>query len=310
MLCVLFDHEFRPIARGRKKTKGFQGADHGVDRMIELIKETIADSSIDTSLIAGLGIGCPGPVDMEKGMLLDAPNLGWKRIPLADRLSQVFGLPVTVGNDVDMGLYGEYRFGAAQGSHCAIGVFPGTGIGGACIYEGKILRGRRVTAMEIGHVVSTSTSVGTGTGRPGTLEAEASRLAIAGEVAKAAYRGEAESVRRAVGTDLSNIRSSTLAQAVEDGDKRVEQILRSAAQAIGRAVGGTVHLLAPDRIVLGGGLVEAMPKLFKSEIEKTARAWVLPAYKDLFEVEIAKLGDDATALGAAAWARHSLAAVG
>ena len=106
---------------------------------------------------------------------------------------------------------------------------------------------------------------------------------------------------------MSNIRSGALAASVAAGDKAVERIIRDAAGYIGQAVANIVNLLSPDIVVLGGGLVEAMPELFVTEVSKAARKKVLPSFVDTFEVVPAKLGDDAAVMGAAAWAKESAA---
>jgi len=185
-----------------------------------------------------------------------------------------------------------------------LGVFPGTGIGGGCVYEGQIIHGSGSSCMEIGHVEVTPNGNFCGCGRRGCLETEASRLAISAEVAKAAYRGEAPALMELAGTDLREIRSGVLAKSIAAGDKVVEEILRKAALQIGVAVANVVHLICPDTVVLGGGLVEAMPDLFVKNVTRAARARVMPAYVDAFHVVAAELGDYATVLGAAAWVRH------
>ncbi|MGL5096301.1 MAG: ROK family protein, partial [Planctomycetia bacterium] len=136
----------------------------------------------------------------------------------------------------------------------------------------------------------------------GTLERVASRLAIAAAAAQAAYRGEAPNLLRLSGTDLDEIRSGTLAEAIEAGDEVIADIVREAARAIGSAVAGVVHLLSPDVVILGGGLVEAMPDLFVDGVRDAARNSVLPTFVDSFTVVAAQLGDEATSRGAAAWA--------
>src|SRR5262245_38055008 len=212
-------------------------------------------------------------------------------------------MPTVVLNDVDAGVYGEYRFGAGKNARCLVGVFPGTGIGGGCIYEGQILRGKNVSCFEIGHVQINPNGLPCGCGRIGCLETEASRLAIAAAAATAAFRGEAPHLLAAAGTDLANVRSGVLAEAIQAGDTIIEQIVQRAARLIGWAVGDVVNLLAPDVIVLGGGLVEAMPELFVEEVEQAARRRAAPPFSKTFKVAAAKLGDDAVVRGAAAWAQ-------
>jgi len=145
-----------------------------------------------------------------------------------------------------------------------------------------------------------------GCGRRGCLETVASRLAMSAEIAKAAYRGQAPHLLRVAGTDLANIRSGILAEVIAEGDEVVEQIVRAGARHLGMAIAGVVNLLLPDCIVLGGGLVEALPTLYLDEVANELRRRVMPTYAKSFVLKTAELGDDAGVLGAAAWARHNL----
>ncbi len=107
----------------------------------------------------------------------------------------------------------------------------------------------------------------------------------------------------AQGTDLSRIRSKALATAIAEGDKAVELIVRDAARWLGVGVATAVSLVAPDIVVLGGGMVEAMPKIFLEETRRSAQARVMETLRPSFKVCIARLGDSAATRGAAAWAR-------
>lgn len=306
MLCSIYDERHERIAEKRRKTKGYDGVEKGVERIIDTIELTLEKAELKPEQISGLGIGCPGPLDLEEGVMVEAPNLGWKNAKIRESLQKRFPFPAVVLNDVDAGVYGEYRFGAGKSAHCLFGMFPGTGIGGGCVYEGRILRGRRMSCMEVGHVQVMPDGPLSGGGHRGTLEAVGSRLAIAGAAAQAALRGQAPALMAHVGADVSQIRSGALSASVDGGDKVVEKIIRQAAEHIGTSVGGVVHLLAPDVIVLGGGMVEAMPKLFQETVEKAARNFVLPCYRDTFQVVTAQLGDDAAVRGAAAWAKETI----
>jgi glucokinase len=306
MLAQVYDQNWNVVAKERKRIHPGTGAKGGIDRIIETINEALKKANLDVRSLLGLGIGCPGPIDMQKGMLLDLPNLGWQAVPLKERLQTALGCPVAVLNDVDAGVYAEYRKGAAQGVRCAIGVFAGTGIGGGCVYQGEILRGVSTSCFEIGHIQVMSNGPRCGCGQRGCLESVASRLAIAAQCARAAYRGDAPHLLEAAGTDLAQIRSGALSSSIAAGDKVVEEIIREAARYIGIAVGSAVNLIAPDVVVLGGGLVEAMQDLFISQVSKAANKRVMPAYKDTFKVLPAKMGDDAGVLGAALWAEYAI----
>jgi len=302
MMAAAFSGEFRVMGRKRRKTKGSEGVKAGLERIVESIRDALEEAQIKPSQLSGIGVGCPGNIDLEKGTLIDSANLGWKNFPIREALEKVFGCRVVVLNDVDAGVYGEFRFGAAKNARCVVGVFPGTGIGGACVYEGKILRGKNMSCFEIGHMQVNPQGIPCGCGRIGCLETEASRLAISAAAAMAAFRGEAPHLLAAAGTDLANIRSGVLADAIRAGDTVIERIVEQAARLIGWAVGDVVNLLAPDVVVLGGGLVEAMPDIMVENVEQAARQRVAPPFAKTFKVTAAKLGDDAVVRGAAAWA--------
>ena len=301
MLSQIFDSKFYSLGRKREKTKGHEGAEAGLDRIADLIRSSMKEVNLSNSDLGGIGVGAPGPLDLKEGIIKSAPNLGWENVHLGDFLRETFGCPVVVINDVDAGVFGEYRFGAGRGSRCCLGVFPGTGIGGGCVYDGDIFLGNNTSCFEVGHMQIAPDGPMCGCGKRGCLEAVASRLAISASAAQAAYRGDAPNLRAEVGTDLSSIRSKALARAIDAGDHVIREIIRNAARSIGVAVGNLVNLLLPDKIILGGGLVEAMPDIFVETVTSAARKRVLSSFENSFAVVAAQLGDDSAAMGAAAW---------
>ncbi len=305
MLAAVYDNQYQCMGRERKKTKGFQGEKSGLERIVKCIYDAIEDANQSLDDLQAIGIGCPGPIDPQKGILLQAPNLGWKNVSIADDLSKEFKKPVVLVNDVDAGVYGEYRFGAGKGVKSLLGVFPGTGIGGGFVHEGEIFQGANISCMEIGHIPTVPDGPIASAGLRGSLEAVSSRLAIASLVSQAAYRGQAPSVVESAGTDLASIRSGTLADALKN-EPIVKEIIGRAIIQLGRSIAGFVHMLAPQRIILGGGLVEAMPEFMMEKVETGMGEWLLPAYRDICEIAVAELDDDASVQGAAAWARHVL----
>lgn len=304
MMAVVFDEDYQVVGKKRRKTRDKDKDGVHKERLADTIRMALQDANVEPSAIQGIGCGCPGPLDLKKGVILEAPNLGWKDVALRDYLAKEFSCTAEICNDVDAGVYGEYTAGAGRDSRCVLGIFPGTGVGGGLVYEGQIFRGTRASCMEVGFLQMATEGPAAGVGPVGTLEALASRLAIAGEAAKAVYRGKAPHLAALAGTDLSDIRSGTLAKAIDAGDKVIEEIVCRAAEQIGRAVGSLVNVLAPDIVVIGGGLAEAMPKLYLTSVAKGAKRNVLPSLKDCYDIRIAELGDYSTAIGAAAWARR------
>lgn len=304
MMAVVFDDKLKVLAKKRRKTRSNSGDQVSLERLAETIQQALTEAAATEDEIAGIGAGVPGPLDLQKGIILEAPNLGWKNVDLQDFLSKRFKCPARICNDVDAGVFGEYVAGAAQGVRCVLGVFPGTGIGGGCVYEGKIFRGTRSSCMEVGYLQMATAGASAGAGPVGTLEGLASRLAIAAEAAKAVYRGQAPNLKELAGTDLAKIRSSTLAKSIDMGDKIIEQIVRTAAEQVGRGIGSLINILAPDVVILGGGLVQAMPKLFLESAKEGIRRNVLPSLADCAKLKVSELGDLAGVTGAAAWIRQ------
>jgi glucokinase len=301
ILAEVYDQDFKLIGSKKRKTKAELGQEECLERLLKTGREALEDAQVSKEQLSGVGIGCPGVLDLKSGILVKAGNLGWYDVPIKSILEKEFGVPVGVANDVDAGTFGEYRAGAGKGARSLFGIFPGTGIGGGLVYEGKIYQGKQWSCMEIGHFQVVPNGPLCGCGRKGCLEAIAGRLAISTAASAAVLRGQAPWLQENVGSDPANIRSGALASAVEKGDKVIETIIKDACIALGEVLGGIVNLLAPDIVVMGGGLAEAMPKLYKKTVLEAMKPKVMDALQSTFELRIAKLGDHATALGAAAW---------
>lgn len=295
MACVL-DHEFNVVGRCRKKSKSDRTNETPQDRIIRVVKTALEESG--NKPIRGIGVGSPGPLDPRTGVIIDTPNLGWKKFPLGDVLSKAFNVPVLVDNDVNVGTYGEYVFGKVKDCKHLVGIFPGTGIGGGIILDGKILHGYSGSAGEVGHMTLEIDGPYCGCGKRGCLEALASRIAIASQVAALAARGDAPYILENCGTDLSKIRSGMLAKAIEAGESMVEGVVRKAAYYTGVAAATLVNVLSPEAVVLGGGLVEAMESIYMDEVKRALKEHTMPFLLKGVRVVAAKLGDDAAVMGA------------
>ncbi|MBN2145719.1 MAG: ROK family protein [Candidatus Aureabacteria bacterium] len=304
MSAYVFNNSFHILGKVKVKTPARQGFKACLEKIKAVILEALNQAGVIPATLSGIGIGYAGTVNTEKGRILSSPNIGWTQVPLIKELRKSFKCPILLLNDVDAGVYGEYLFGAGRKSRCLAGIFIGTGIGGGCVYEGKIIQGMNSSCFEIGHMQMMPHGPLCGCGKRGCLEAMASRLAVSAAAAISVYRGQSPALHKAAGMDLSAIKSGELAASVKSKDKVVLQILKESAGWIGMAAANLVNLILPDRIILGGGMAEAMPELFCREVFYAARERVMPVFRDQFKVVCAKLGDDATAMGAAAWVKE------
>jgi glucokinase len=304
MLATVLDEQYHVLGVARKATNGSDGLLKGKAKVVKTIQEAMAEAGVSPKGLKGIGIGCPGLVNPDKGVLINAPNLGWSNVGLKQLLSGVFKVPVEVMNDVDAGTYGEYALGAGKGARSVLGVFPGTGLGTGFVYNGELVMGRGVSAMELGMIYLPGTHIGSAQHGVVLLEDLTSRLSLAAEGGVACYRGQAEALNARTAGSLREIKSKALAGSLRAGDEGTMVMFGNSVRYLGLGVAMVVNLMAPDRIVLGGGLVEELPSLYVNMLKEEVARYALPSLAKPIKYVVAKLGGNAVAVGSVAWLRH------
>jgi glucokinase len=300
VLVGLLDANFRLLSEAKLKSKPDKSEQYFLHTVAEAVGHVLHDAGVSRSDVVGIGVGCPGFIHEGRGIVIESPNLPFFRnYPLGRRLTNVLKLPAIIGNDVQTGLYGEHQFGAAKGHANVLGIFMGTGIGGALILNGQLYRGSTGSAGEIGHVQYDGSGAVCGCGRKGCFEAFAGRLAISSEAAIAVARQKAPWLAKKAGSDLREIKSGALARAIRAGDRAIADIIRSKAQIVGSMMANMVNFINPDLIVLGGGVVEAMPQLITREAERVMREQAIGPSARHVKVAVAQLKDYSIVMGAA-----------
>ena len=293
----------REIAFRSLPTYAAQGADSVVERMNQMIEDVISVTMAETGAaredFLGVGVGAPGPMDPEHGIVVVAPNLGWKMFPLRDRIQKGIGLRTTLDNDANCATLGEWWTGAAKGARNVIGVTIGTGIGGGIVIDGRLYHGASNVAGEIGHMTIDSTGRRCGCGNYGCLEAYASGTAIA-ERAREALASESEGILMAMCEGkLERVTAQMVYKAANDGDPIAVDVVRETARFLGAGLGALLNVLNPEVVVLAGGVVNAGEALFaplKAEVRRRAFA---PAV-DSCRIVPGMLGGSAGVVGAVA----------
>lgn len=303
VLAALFDDKFRCVEHIVHRSQPEGGLSRFTGRLHGSVRRLLRRARRERIELRAVGAGCAGFVDAAKGVLTSCPNIPFIHdYPIAAKLSQVTKLAAHIGNDVQLGLYGEHAFGAARGCRNAIALFLGTGIGGALIIEGRLYTGCSGLAGEIGHYLVDAFGPLSGSQRHGLLDDVASRHAIAAQAAALAAKQWAPHLFRDVGANLLEIRADALARAVERGDDKIEELVRSRAAIVGIVLSNLVNFLSPDVVVLGGGLVKSLGDIIVPEAEKAMRRHAIPPIAQCVRVVPAQLGDLAVAAGAARWA--------
>ena len=292
---------------GRHKEDTRQDGTPLSEQVSATVEGALSDAGLAMDDIAGIGLGVPGVVDSQAGVFVTAPNLAIDDHHLAATLKQRHGVPVAIGNDVNLGTLAEAWLGAGRGAKTVVGVFVGSGIGGGVVIDGRLRTGSSDLAGEIGHMVLMVDGPECGCGNRGCFEALASRGAIERELHRALAR------RRSAKTEgiLSGerIKSGALAEALQSGDRVVTRVMRRVGHYLGQGVLTIRHMLDPDVIILGGGVIEACGGFLLPIIEDEVRSNPYKGSRDALRIAVSELGDDAVALGAAALVRAHTAEV-
>ena len=298
MLAAVLDGDGGIVARCKTRTRG--GDNESVYRQIvETIQCALERAEIGRDRLEAVGIAVPGPIDLDRGVVLDTPNVGISNFPLVDRLSEELGCVVLLENDVNAGLWGEYVAGAAKGMRHVVGIFPGTGIGGGLILDGKLYRGKSGAAGEIGHITVQTDGRRCGCGNHGCLETVASKTAIARDLALLAMNGQSKVLAEAGATDIRIIKSGLIAKALEAGEPAVVAVVSQAARFLGIGMAAIVNTFDPEMVVIGGGLAEKLGSHITDIAVSTMRDRAMSRIVADVAVATAALGDDAVVVGAA-----------
>ena len=295
--AALADPRGTLLARAATLTHAEEGPEAVIARIIACAEEVLGD--VDRTRVMGVGVGAPGPIDPWTGVLYNPPNLpGWKAVPLAERLAAALGLPVQAGNDANLAALGEHRFGAGQGVDDLVYMTVSTGIGGGIISGGRLVVGARGFAGEIGHQTLEPDGPLCGCGQRGHLEALAAGPAIAREARQALQKG-ATSLMAELVDDPAHLTAETVTEAAKRGDAVARQILERAGFYIGLGLVNVIHMVEPQRIIIGGGVSQAGDLLFAPLRRTVEERLMSPVYRGV-EIMPAVLGDDVGLLGAVA----------
>lgn len=290
--------EGRVIGRAKRKTKAHEGRDTVIRRLVEGVARALDDAKTPHDRLVAVGVGAPSAVDFEKGLVIKAGNLGWEDVPLRDILAREFRCPVALDNDVNVAAWGEAQLGVARGRPNTLAVWVGTGVGAGLVLDGRLWRGPRHTAGEIGHVVLFPA------GQPGmmTVEDICSRTGIVNALRRLLPMHPESVLHRLIAEkadETGSIGSSTIARAYEKDDELARKVVDRSAEFLGIAIANIVTMLSIDCVVLGGGVTEALGEAYVSRVRRSFERTVFPNVLRKTEVLASALNDDAGMLGAA-----------
>ena len=253
---VVVDADNKVLGQNRRPTPTEGGPEDVAAEMLSAMREAVEQAGLETGDLSGVGVGSPGDADEKTGVVSGARNLpGWiGPFPLGEHLSAQLGVPVRVGNDVQVAVQAEFELGAAKEFDTILGVWWGTGVGGGLILDGKPWLGRGAAA-EIGHVVVKMGGARCTCGRKGCMEAYAGRMAMEIKARKEVHRGAKTKLFEIMEErDRDRLTSGVWERAVQHGDDLAIRLIDRAVKALGAGVASCVNVIDPEAVIIGGGL--------------------------------------------------------
>jgi glucokinase len=292
------------LAVHHRAHRGSRGADAAA--VLDTVESAVTEArEAAAEEILGVGFGIPSLVDQRRGVAVSTVHLPLQDVPFRDLMAERIGLPVWIDNDATTSLLAEARRGAARGASDALMLTLGTGIGGAVMCDGRIVRGASGAAGELGHMTVDIDGPACPCGSAGCLEVMASGTAIGLEGARVARGAPDSALARAAATGRE-ITGMLVTELAHDGDRAARDVLALVGTRLGIGISNLVNALNPEIVVVGGGVI-AGGDLILEPARQVVRERALRPSRDDVRIEAARFGAESGMLGAAIMAFDGLA---
>ena len=301
VLGGVVDSDGNVLAHARRDTPADDGPKI-VQRVVEVIRELA-----DVHEVEAVGIGAAGWIDAKRSTVLFAPNLAWRNEPLRDEVARHIPVPVVVENDANVAAWAEFQFGAGADAHESMVMYTiGTGIGGALVLGGELVRGASGIAGELGHVLAVPDGHPCGCGRRGCIEQYASGNALVrfAQTLAAEDAAGATQLLEMSGGPVEAITGPMVTSAAKVGDPVAQEAFRQVGYWLGNGLADLVQILDPQLLVIGGGVIDAGDALLHPTRAAYEEALAQRGRLSVAEIRGALLGNLAGVVGAADLARH------
>ncbi len=297
ILGVIFNSKKEIVYRLKKKTKADGESSQNVeDTIISVVDEMIAEFGLKPSQIKAIAAGAPGVINQKDGIVLTSPNLPWKNYDIRTPIEKKFGAPFFIGNDVNVGVWGEYKYGIAKGYKNIVGLFIGTGMGGGLILNGKLYTGHLFKGAEYGHMILDPEGPLCNCGQRGCLEAFSSKQGMSSYIKQQVARGRETMMADAI--TGSAFKSKALKKALAAEDQVAIEAVDRACHYLAIATGNLINTFSPEIVVYGGGVIEACGDYFLPRILAEVDRYCMPSIRESVELKNAALNDDSILYGA------------
>jgi len=265
----------------------------------QTISQKAEEIGISFSQLGGIGMGAPGPVELETGLVYSAVNLGWENYPLKEELEKVTGLRAIIDNDANIAALGEMWKGAGNEARDLICVTLGTGVGGGIIANGEIIHGTLGAGGEIGHITSIPEGgAPCNCGKTGCLETIASATGIVRIAVEYIQQSEVDTPLTEKYKEFGVISAKDVFDFAREGDEIGQKVIDTMAFHLGLAIANLANGTNPEKIVIGGGVSKGAD-VFLHKVKEFFVKFAFPTVAKGAEIKVATLGNDAGVIGGA-----------
>jgi glucokinase len=300
MKLGIVDGEGNVIGEMERPTRGEEGPDGVIARMVEHARELVRECDVTWGQIAGIGVGLPGFLDIPNGIVKHLTNLGrtedWTEVPIKSRLEEAWQVPVAIDNDANVAALGEAWCGAGAGVRDMVCITLGTGVGGGIISGGRLLHGFNGFAGEIGHLQMEPGGAPCNCGQYGCLETIASATGMVRLVRELLASGRSSELKDKAEQGVLSTRD--IFEAAGRGDEVSREVVAAATETLARALALLSVVLNPELFIIGGGVSKAGKALF-IPLEEAYRRLAQKQVKEGVRIVPASLGNRAGFIGAA-----------
>ncbi len=299
IVAGVVDDNFHILATAKRKTNAPRPADAIADDMAAVVFEAIEKAGLTVDDVAEFGIGTPGSVNPEKGIIGFANNLQFRDVELVRMMKERVGKDFYMENDANAAAYGEFIAGAGKGAKNFIAVTLGTGVGGGIVIDGKIYAGTNHAGGELGHSTIALNGIPCSCGRIGCWEAYASATALINQTKEAMQQNKDSVMWEICGGDLNNVNGLTSFDAMRKGDAAGTAVVKQYCDYVAVGISNIVHVFQPDVICIGGGISKEGDTLIQPINEYILRENYAREIAEKGNIKVAALGNDAGIIGAA-----------
>lgn len=295
----LVDRENRIVEKVVIPTRLKVPAEEMIGDMVKAVSELLAKRGLSPKDCQGIGIGSPGTIDDENGVILYSNNFGWENVNIVEQMAERISLPIYIANDADAAALGEVCAGAAKDAKSAVLLTLGTGVGGGVILNGKIFHGPLNGGLELGHMVIKTGGEPCTCGRRGCLESYASATALLRMATKAAKENPSSLMNRMCNERLENMTGSIPFEAADKKDRAAGEVIEEYMDYLAEGIANVINIFRPELVILGGGIAAQKERL---TAPLQARVDVLCFGKEhgqTARIVTSGLGNDAGIIGAA-----------